>query len=126
MGLFGNLFGRDKETDDEKDLREAVDLNRRQVTPVPAAGGDSSFEMYVEDVFSISGRGTVVTGRVNKGTLRVGDTVLVNGAVEAQVAGIEAFRKVLDVASEGDNVGIVLPTLGRKDLNRGDLITKRA
>lgn len=81
------------------------------------------FRMTVEDVFFISGRGVVVTGRVDQGTVRVGDRVLLNGGRALQVTGIEAFRRVLEQASSGENVGVLLAGLDRKDIKRGDVLS---
>jgi translation elongation factor EF-Tu-like GTPase len=81
----------------------------------------------VEDVFTITGRGTVVTGRVGSGQLRTGQRVVVQrGAqtlAEVEVTGIEMFRKTTDVASAGDNVGLLLAGVSRSDVQRGDVLT---
>jgi elongation factor Tu len=88
--------------------------------------GDGSFRMPVEDIFSITGRGTVVTGRVESGTVRVGMEVNVvrdgGVATTTTVTGVEMFRKVLDSATTGDNVGLLLEGLGKEQLRAGDLI----
>ncbi len=88
--------------------------------------GDGSFRMPVEDIFSITGRGTVVTGRVASGTVRVGMQVNVvrDGGVAftTEVSGVEMFRKVLDTATAGDNVGLLLKGLSKEQLHSGDLI----
>jgi translation elongation factor EF-Tu-like GTPase len=78
--------------------------------------------MTVEDVFSIRGRGLVATGRVEAGSVRVGDEVSVNASLRVPVDGIEMFRKTLDSASEGDNVGLLFKGLAKGDVNRGDVI----
>lgn len=78
--------------------------------------------MTVADVFSIRGRGTVATGQVQEGAIRTGDTVTVNGRA-VTVAGIEAFRKILDTATAGDNIGLLLRDLSKDDIRSGDLIT---
>jgi elongation factor Tu len=86
---------------------------------------DPSFHMIVEDVFMIRGRGTVVTGKIDIGTLRVGDQVVVkgsNGQKTTTVTGIEAFRKALDQANAGDNVGLLLKDLSKQDVQHGDEI----
>jgi elongation factor Tu len=80
------------------------------------------FRMTVEDVFFIRGRGTVATGRVELGTLRVGDAVRIND-LSVRVDGIEAFRKILDEAQTGDNVGLLFRDLDRSQINRGDVIS---
>ena len=89
--------------------------------PAPSATG---FRFTVEDVFSIKGRGTVVTGQVQAGRVQKGSTVrLVRTTGEQRdvtVTGIEAFRKILDVAEPGANVGLLLRDVGRDDIGRGD------
>ncbi|HEX5088569.1 MAG TPA: EF-Tu/IF-2/RF-3 family GTPase [Nocardioides sp.] len=96
--------------------------------PVVAAPvvGDGTFRMPVEDVFSIRNRGTVVTGRIESGTVRVGAQVDVirDGSVAAttRVTGVEMFRKVLDSAGAGDNVGLLLEGLDKEQLRQGDVI----
>jgi elongation factor Tu len=79
--------------------------------------------MTIEDVFSIRGRGTVATGRVESGQLRVVDEVRANGTRTVTVDGIEAFRKKLTEANVGDNIGVLFRTLERSELNRGDVLT---
>ena len=81
------------------------------------------FRMTIEDVFAIRGRGTVATGRVESGQLRVGDEVRVNGVLSVRVDGIEAFRKTLDQANVGDNIGVLFKSLERSQLDRGDVLT---
>src|SRR4051794_7890970 len=80
------------------------------------------FRMTVADVFFIHGRGLVATGRVEEGSVCTGDTVAVNGR-EVGVDGIEAFRKVLEEATVGDNVGLLMKGLDKDDVKAGDLIT---
>jgi elongation factor Tu len=80
------------------------------------------FRMTVEDVFFIRGRGTVATGKVESGTLRAGDDVRIND-LSVRVDGIEAFRKILDEAQAGDNVGLLFTGLDRSRINRGDVIS---
>ena len=80
------------------------------------------FRMPISDVFFIRGRGTVLTGQVEAGTLRVGDQVLI-GERSLRVDGIEAFRKLLDEAHAGDNIGILFKSLAREDVRRGEVIT---
>src|SRR5262245_30634004 len=80
--------------------------------------------MTVEDVFFIRGRGLVATGRVEAGTVRVGEPVYVNASMRLPVDGIEMFRKTLDSASEGDNVGLLFKGLAKADVNPGDVITE--
>ncbi len=88
---------------------------------------DSEFIFGIEDVFSITGRGIVVTGRVQKGTIMVGENVKIysNGQIlESSVTGIEMFRKTLDVANEGDNCGLLLNGITRDQIHRGDFVIK--
>jgi elongation factor Tu len=81
------------------------------------------FRLTVEDVFVIRNRGVVATGRVESGTLRVGDTVHVDGTLSAQVDGIEVFRKSIDQANVGDNIGVLFRGLEKSQLNRGSVLT---
>jgi hypothetical protein len=81
------------------------------------------FRMTVDDVFSIRGRGTVVTGQIEDGSLKVGDEIRINGERRVKIDGIEAFRKTLKEANAGDNVGVLLHELGRDDIKRGDVLT---
>jgi elongation factor Tu len=81
------------------------------------------FRMTVEDVFMIRRRGVVATGRVESGTLRVGDTVQIDGTLEAQVDAIEVFRKSIDQANVGDNIGVLFKGVDKSQLNRGSVLT---
>jgi translation elongation factor EF-Tu-like GTPase len=81
------------------------------------------FRMTVEDVFAIRNRGTVATGRVESGTLRVGDTVQIDGTLEARVDGIEVFRKSIDEAKVGDNIGLLFKGIEKSQLNHGSVLT---
>ena len=81
------------------------------------------FRMTVDDIFFIKGRGLVAMGRVEAGVLHIGDELQVNGAKTVTVAGIEAFRKILDEAREGDNIGVLLKDLERGDVNPGDVLS---
>ena len=90
--------------------------------PIDPAG---AFSMPVDDVFSIKKRGTVVTGRIASGSIRVGDTVVVHGAggsVTARCRAVEMFRKQLDEAHAGDNVGLLLDGVDKGDVARGDWV----
>lgn len=86
------------------------------------------FQMVIEDVFTITGRGTVVTGKVSLGEVKTGDIIQIKKQdgtyMETEVAGIEMFRKMLDVAVEGDNVGILLKDIERTEVARGDILVK--
>jgi elongation factor Tu len=95
--------------------------------PTPERAIDGAFLMPVEDVFSISGRGTVVTGRVERGIIKVGEEIEIVGIRDTQkttVTGIEMFRKLLDTAEAGDNVGILLRGVKKDDIERGQVIAK--
>ncbi len=86
---------------------------------------DPLFRMTVEDVFSIKGRGTVVTGKIEAGTLSVGDQVFLRGegyVKKIEVTGLEMFRKLLDQAKAGDAVGVLLGGISRDDVSRGDVL----
>ncbi|HCT96417.1 elongation factor Tu [Vagococcus sp.] len=94
--------------------------------PTPERDHDKPFMMPVEDVFSITGRGTVATGRVERGTIKVGDEVEVIGIAEditkTTVTGVEMFRKLLDYAEAGDNIGALLRGVSREDIQRGQVL----
>jgi len=95
--------------------------------PDPTRDIDKPFLMPVEDVFSISGRGTVATGRVERGIVKVGDTVEIVGIKATQstvVTGVEMFRKLLDEGRAGDNVGVLLRGTKREDIERGQVLCK--
>jgi translation elongation factor EF-Tu-like GTPase len=81
------------------------------------------FRLTVEDVFVIRNRGVVATGRVESGSLRVGDTVQIDGSLEARVDGIEVFRKKIDEAKIGDNIGVLFKDIEKSQLNRGSVLT---
>jgi elongation factor Tu len=95
--------------------------------PEPVRDMEKPFSMPIEDVFSITGRGTVVTGRVEQGMLNVGDQVELVGLRDIQtttVTGVEMFRKLLDEAQAGDNVGLLLRGIGKDDVERGQVVAK--
>jgi elongation factor Tu len=95
--------------------------------PVPERAIDGAFLMPIEDVFSISGRGTVVTGRIERGIVKVGDTVEIVGiraTTTSTVTGVEMFRKLLDQGQAGDNVGVLLRGTKRDDVERGQVLCK--
>ena len=81
------------------------------------------FRMTVEDVFLIRNRGVVATGRVDSGTLQVGDSVQIDGTLEARVDGIEVFRKSIEEAQAGDNIGVLFKGIGKSQLNRASVLT---
>ncbi len=95
--------------------------------PTPARNDDMPFLMPVEDVFSISGRGTVATGRVERGVVKMGDEVEIvgiNDTSKTTVTGIEMFRKLLDSAEAGDNIGVLLRGVKKTDIERGQVLAK--
>ncbi len=95
--------------------------------PVPERDVDKPFLMPVEDVFTITGRGTVGTGRVERGRVKVGDEIEIVGLRESRktvVTGIEMFRKLLDEGIAGDNVGVLLRGIERDDIERGQVLAK--
>lgn len=96
--------------------------------PTPERQTDKPFMMPVEDVFSITGRGTVATGRVERGQVKVGDVVEIIGIAEeaksTTVTGVEMFRKLLDYAEAGDNIGALLRGVAREDIQRGQVLAK--
>ena len=106
------------------ELMSAVD----SYIPTPARAVDRPFLMPVEDVFSITGRGTVATGRVERGTVKVSDTVELVGLMEKPrnlvVTGVEMFHKLLDQAEAGDNVGLLLRGIQRNEIERGQVLAK--
>jgi elongation factor Tu len=104
-------------------LMEAVDQN----VPLPVRDVDKAFAMPIEDIFSISGRGTVVTGRVERGKVKVGEEVEIVGFRATQkkvVTGVEMFRKLLDEGLAGDNVGLLLRGTEKEDVERGQVVCK--
>ncbi len=105
------------------ELMDAVD----NYIPTPKRDTDKDFLMPIEDIFSISGRGTVVTGRIEKGVVKVGDTVELVGIKPTQtttVTGVEMFRKELDEGEAGDNVGVLLRGTAKEDVERGMVLAK--
>ncbi len=104
-------------------LMAAVD----EYVPLPARDVDKPFLMPIEDVFSISGRGTVVTGRVDRGVVKVGEEIEIVGFTETQkkvVTGVEMFRKLLDAGVAGDNIGVLLRGLEKRDVQRGQVLAR--
>ena len=104
-------------------LVEAMD----SYIPIPERAIDGDFLMPVEDVFSISGRGTVVTGRIDRGVVKVGDEIEIVGirdTTKSTCTGVEMFRKLLDEGLAGDNVGVLLRGTKREDVERGQVLAK--
>nr|WLD06166.1 translation elongation factor Tu [Meringosphaera mediterranea]WLD06275.1 translation elongation factor Tu [Meringosphaera mediterranea] len=113
--------GEDKWVDKIFQLMEEVD----DYIPTPNRDTEKKFLMAIEDVFSITGRGTVATGRIERGTINIGDTVEIVGLGDTQtttVTGVEMFQKTLDSGMAGDNVGILLRGVQKTDINRGMVI----
>ncbi|MDH3596386.1 MAG: EF-Tu/IF-2/RF-3 family GTPase, partial [Rhodospirillales bacterium] len=105
------------------ELMAAVD----DYIPQPERPKDRPFLMPIEDVFSISGRGTVVTGRVERGVVKVGEEVEIVGIKDTRktvVTGVEMFRKLLDQGEAGDNIGALLRGIGREEVERGQVLAK--
>ncbi|MGE7998194.1 elongation factor Tu [Lysinibacillus sp. NPDC093190] len=106
------------------ELMDAVD----SYIPTPERQTDKPFMMPIEDVFSITGRGTVATGRVERGQVKVGDVVEIIGITEeaksTTVTGVEMFRKLLDYAEAGDNIGALLRGVAREEIQRGQVLAK--
>ena len=105
------------------ELMAAVD----EYIPLPERDTDKAFMMAIEDVFSITGRGTVVTGRIETGVIKVGESVEIVGIRDLQtttVTGVEMFRKLLDEGQAGDNVGLLLRGVGKDEVERGQVVAK--
>ena len=124
ISALGALNGEQKWVDSIVELMAAVDEN----VPDPVRETEKPFLMPVEDIFTITGRGTVATGRVERGTLNVNDEVEILGIKEnsqkTTVTGIEMFRKLLDYTEAGDNCGLLLRGIKREDIERGQIIAK--
>jgi elongation factor Tu len=120
----GALAGEEKWVKAVEELMDAVD----SYIPLPPRPVDQPFLMSVEDVFSITGRGTVATGRIERGRVKVGEGVEIVGLVEkpmtSTVTGVEMFRKLLDEGEAGDNAGLLLRGIEKKDIRRGMVICK--
>ncbi|MDD9150518.1 MULTISPECIES: elongation factor Tu [unclassified Sporolactobacillus] len=113
--------------EEEKHILELMDAVDNYI-PTPVRENDKPFMMPVEDVFSITGRGTVATGRVERGTVKIGDEVEILGLTDAPkkstVTGVEMFRKTLDYAEAGDNIGALLRGIDRDGVERGQVLIK--
>jgi elongation factor Tu len=122
---LGALNGEAKWEKSVDELMEAVDKN----VPLPARDIDKPFLMPIEDIFSISGRGTVVTGRIERGKVKVGEEVEIVGFRETRktvVTGVEMFKKQLDEGMAGDNAGLLLRGTAKEDVERGMVLAKPA
>ncbi|MCF0051158.1 elongation factor Tu [Dyadobacter chenwenxiniae] len=121
---LGGLNGEDKWVKTIEDLMDAVD----SYIPIPPRMTDLPFLMPVEDVFSITGRGTVATGRIERGVINSGEAVDILGmgaeGLKSVVTGVEMFRKILDRGEAGDNVGLLLRGINKEDIRRGMVICK--
>ncbi|MEQ8908451.1 MAG: elongation factor Tu [Vicingaceae bacterium] len=121
---LGALNGEEQWEDKIMELMDAVD----SYIPIPPRDTDKDFLMPVEDVFSITGRGTVATGRIETGVVNSGEEVELNGmgadGRKTTVTGVEMFRKILDRGEAGDNVGLLLRGIEKKDISRGMVIAK--
>ncbi|AHB36792.1 elongation factor Tu [Spiroplasma apis] len=121
---LGALNGDEKWVAKVEELMDAVD----SFIPTPARDTEKTFLMPVEDVFTITGRGTVATGRVERGIIKVNEEVEIVGLVETSkkvvVTGLEMFRKLLDFAEAGDNVGALLRGVDRSNIERGQVLAK--
>ncbi len=118
------LEGDPKYVEKIKELMDAVD----EWIPTPERDTDKPFLMSIEDVFTITGRGTVVTGRVERGQLKLNDEVALLGSIKPTkktvVTGIEMFKKTLDYAEAGDNAGVLLRGISREEVERGQVLAK--
>ena len=120
---LGALNGDPKWVAKVEELMDVVD----EYIPTPVRETDKPFLMPIEDVFTITGRGTVVTGRVERGTVKLGDPVEIVGIHDTQstvVTGVEMFRKLLDQAEAGDNIGVLLRGIAREQVQRGQVLAK--
>lgn len=116
MGFLDFLFRKEEVIGGEENSIDATNINL-----------DGDFLLTVQDVFTITGRGTVVTGQVERGSIKVGDSVKIKDSVTGEikisvVSGIEMFRKLLNAANAGDNVGILLRGMKRDDVSKGDIL----
>jgi elongation factor Tu len=123
VSALGGLNGEPQWEKAIDDLMEAVD----KYIPQPARDKDKSFLMPIEDIFSIQGRGTVVTGRIEQGVVKVGEECEIVGFRDTRkttVTGVEMFKKLLDSGEAGDNVGLLLRGIDKDDVERGQVLAK--
>jgi elongation factor Tu len=123
VSALGALNGEEKWEASVKELMAAVD----SYIPTPARDRDKPFLMPIEDIFSISGRGTVVTGRIERGIVKVGDEMEIVGFRDTQkkvITGVEMFKKLLDQGEAGDNVGLLVRGLEKDEVERGQVVAK--
>jgi elongation factor Tu len=123
VSALGALNGEEKWQQSVEELMEAVD----KYIPVPERAVDKPFIMPIEDIFSIQGRGTVVTGRIETGICKVGEEMEIVGFRDTRktvITGIEMFKKLLDEGRAGDNTGLLLRGIEKTDVERGQVIAK--
>ena len=123
VSALGALNGEAQWEEGIDELMQAVD----DYIPTPQREKDKPFLMPIEDIFSISGRGTVVTGRIERGTVKVGEEMEIVGFAETQkrvITGVEMFKKLLDQGEAGDNVGLLVRGLDKDDVERGQVVAK--
>ncbi len=125
----GSAYGAMTNPDDEEQTKCVVELLQAmdEYFPVPARAIDKDFLMPIEDIFSIQGRGTVVTGRIERGVLKVNDKVEIVGIRETQqttCTGVEMFNKLLDQGEAGDNIGALLRGIDKNEVQRGQVLAK--
>jgi elongation factor Tu len=123
VSALGALNGEEKWQKSVEELMDAVD----KYIPLPERAIDKPFLMPIEDIFSIQGRGTVVTGRIEKGIIKVGEEVEIVGFRDTRktvVTGVEMFKKLLDEGRAGDNTGLLLRGIDKNDVERGQVLAK--
>jgi elongation factor Tu len=127
--IKGSAFNAMENPDDEEKNAPIVELleTMDEYFPVPERAVDQPFLMHIEDIFSIQGRGTVVTGRIDRGILKVGDEIEIVGIKETQktvCTGVEMFNKLLDQGQAGDNIGALLRGIEKDAVQRGQVLAK--
>lgn len=127
--IKGSAFAAMENPDDEEKIKCVVDLldAMDEYFPVPTRAVDQPFLMHIEDIFSIQGRGTVVTGRIDRGIVKVGDEIEIVGIKETQktvCTGVEMFNKILDQGEAGDNIGALLRGVEKDEVQRGQVLAK--
>ena len=127
--IRGSALAALEDSNEEIGKNSVIELMQQvdEYVPQPDRPKDMAFLMPIEDVFSISGRGTVVTGRIERGVVNTGDEVEIVGIKETSksvVTGVEMFRKILDYGEAGDNVGCLLRGIGREEVERGQVLAK--
>ena len=112
--------------------KKAAEVSDHMSFVKPFKAGNTAntfFELIIEDAFHIAGRGVIVTGKVNKGTIRIGDLLYFKNAMgekkEVKVNGIEMFRKILEEAHQGDNVGVLISNITKESIKKGDRLVSK-